>query len=147
MNLHHSQGLWDSHVLIFIFNKIFICSCLYNIRLFAGGIIVLYLLYDLPCVLETVLKQLSTYSLPSLLDGLRNGVQYYCVFMVFIVATIISINAYEISWTRFSSSHPSTLWSSKVRHLKKLQKVTILIRTKQTFTAFFITTNQVTLEI
>jgi hypothetical protein len=28
MNLHHSKGLWDSYVLIFIFNKTFICSCL-----------------------------------------------------------------------------------------------------------------------
>ena len=74
MNFHHSQGLWDSCVLIFIVNKIFICSCLYNIGLFAGGITVLYLLYNLPCVLETTLKQLRTFSLPSLLDILRNGV-------------------------------------------------------------------------
>ena len=136
MNLHHSQGLWDSFVLNFIFNKIFICSCLYNFGLFAGGIIVLCFLYDLPCVLEAILKQLSTFSLPSLLDGLRNGVQQHCMFMVFIVGRIISTNAYEISWAPFSSNHPSNLWSSKLHRLKKLQKSVTLIRTKQTFTAF-----------
>jgi hypothetical protein len=75
MNLRHSEGLWDSYVLIFIVIKIFIGSCLYNIGLSAGGIIVLYLLYDLPCVPESIPKHLSTFSLSSSLDGLRNGVQ------------------------------------------------------------------------